>query len=988
MNAVTLINQLAEYDIRLWLEQEQLRYSAPDGAMTVELMALLRQHKSSIIAFLQQSEQTQLDIPLVDAEHDLPVSFAQQRLWFIQKLDPSSSALHIHTALDIKGALNVDRLEQACRLIIERHSILRSHYHQKNGVLLQAIQQQYNWHIQQENISADKIPHALKEDRQKTFDLHQAPLLRCTLFHLAEQHCIASLTVHHIAADGWSLGIFVQELISAYQAFSQQQTPKLPLLQRQYVDFAAWQTSTQRQQQLQQQLHYWQQQLAGVPTLDLPTTHTRKAQTDNRAGNIQRQLPAQGLLQLNKRFNSTLFSSMMALFSSLLYRYSQQADFCIGTPVAGRPASMLEPLIGCFINVLAIRCEPSGKLSFSEHLQAIKKSCNDALKHQDLPFEQVVQALNIPRDLNLTPLFNTMLSVQNAPFEHAEIAELRVEAINSEEISAQFDLKLTVQENDDQLMLAFEYKKALFAESFIQRMADHFMVLCQAACAQPEQSLQQLPLVNPDKSARLFCDQTEHSNSNQRTFNTLALLHSNFEHQATLTPNAVAVSYQETSLTYLQLNQRANQLAHHLLQQGAAQGKRIAICLERSLDLMVSLLAVLKSGAAYVPVDPDFPLQRIQHILKDSQALLCISHSKHADLFNERSHLLCLDQQAMLASLPTHNPQNIIDPSDLAYVLYTSGSTGTPKGVMIEHASLMHYLSFANQTYMAGLSASVVSSTISFDATITTLFTPFLSGKSVILCQADDHEFNDLAGFILQDTKNYLFKITPAHLDFLANRLSHVSSQAKHLFIIGGEQLLNRQLDKWLYHLAPEASYINEYGPTEATVGCCILKLDKQSTNTYRELAAVPIGKPIANTQLYILDATGQPVPQGIPGELYIAGAGLARAYLNLEDATRERFIPHALSPSQTKRLNKTGDLVRQLESGDLQYLGRLDEQVKLRGQRIELGEIEAALQSFVGIKSCAAGMVQHANDKRLMAWYEAKEPINEAALRQHIAAQ
>ena len=986
MNAVILINQLAEQDIRLWLEQEQLRYSAPDGAMTGELIALLRQYKTSIITFLQQSEKTQLAIPQVEGSDDLAVSFAQQRLWFMQKLDPHSSALHIHTALDIKGALDVGLLEQACKTIIDRHSILRSVYYQKNGVLLQSIKAHYNWQIEQQNVNSENINQAIQTDSQQSFDLSQAPLVRCTLFHLGEQHCIASLTVHHIAADGWSLGIFVQELISIYQALVNKQNHALPALQRQYADFAAWQTSDTRQNELEEQLSYWQNQLAGVPTLDLPTNKARTAQVDNRAATVQRQIPMQGIQSLNQRFNSTLFSSMMALFSSLLYRYSQQADFCIGTPVAGRPASVLEPLIGCFINVLAIRCEPDAQLSFSEYLQTIKKSCNNALKNQDLPFEQVVQALNIPRDLSTTPLFNTMLSVQNAPFEQADLADLQVEALPSEEIIAQFDLKLTVQEQGADLFFAFEYKKALFEESFIERMADHFVALCQAASAQPEQHLQQLPIFRNETATLQNGEQNNGFNATQQSFADLPLLHSNFEKHAALTPDAIAVHYQDSALSYRELNERANQLANYLVQQGAAPGQLIAICLERSLDLMVSLLAVLKSGAAYVPVDPDFPPQRIQHIINDSQALLCISHSKHAKLFDANSTLLCLDQQNDIASFATDKPQVDISANDLAYVLYTSGSTGNPKGVMIEHASLMHYLSYANHAYMADLSASVVSSTISFDATITTLFTPFLSGKSVILCQAEDAEFNDLSRFILQDDKNYLFKITPAHLDFLGNRLNKVSSQAKHCFVIGGEQLLNRQLDKWLYHLASEASYINEYGPTEATVGCCVLKVDKQSTNNYRDYAAVPIGKPIANTQLYVLDAIGQAVPQGISGELYIAGPGLARAYLNLHDATADSFTQHDFSHDHSKRLYKTGDLVRQLESGDLQYLGRLDEQVKLRGQRIELGEIEAAIQSFADIKSAAAAMVQHGDDKRLAAWYEADSAIDESALRQHIS--
>lgn len=986
MNAVTLLNELAQQDIRLWLDGEQLRYSAPDGAMTPEVIQLLRQHKPAIIQFLQQSENQQTTIPSADYSKPLPVSSAQQRLWLVQQLEPNSHALHIHTALAIKGNLNQAYLEQACFAIIQRHAILRTSYYQENGKLYQKIHEQLDWQLVEQVIAPDALEAAIQQERNQAFDLGHVPPLRCTLFKLAEQDFVLSFTVHHIAADGWSLGIFVQELVQHYQALLENKNSNVAKLERQYADFATWQISEQRQNQLKQQLDFWQKELAGVPNLSLPSSVARQTNHDNTANVLQWTIDGSAVQALNKQFGSTLFATMTTLFSILLQRYSLQHDFCIGTPVAGRSASALEPLIGCFINVLAIRCELDNTLRFSDYLLASKARCNQALAMQDVPFEQVVQSLQLPRDLSITPIFQTMISVQNTPFTYQALSGLSINELVIANAEAQFDLKLTVREDGEQIDLAFEYKKALFDPIFIQRMSAHFTALISDACSHPNKPLAELTLYPASHLSQQLSLGKQGFNDTQVALADTPIFPLAFQQQAQQTPDAIAVRNQDSQLSYQQLNQRANQLAHYLIEHGAKPGLFIGVCMQRSLDLMVSLLAVLKTGAAYLPLDPDLPENRLHFMLDDSQAQLVLCQQALQNVLPSNQTILAIEQFDGQA-YSSDNPECSIATNDLAYVLYTSGSTGNPKGVLIEHLGLYNYLDYAKQHYLSDIDASIVSSTINFDATITTLFTPLLCGKTVILTAANDEDFQQLATFIFNDTHNYLFKITPAHLELLASQHANAATQQAHYFILGGEQLLTSQVSKWLNQLTPNAQFANEYGPTETVVGCCVLSFNQRDYH-YASNAAVPIGKPIQNTHLFVLDESGNPVPQGIPGELYIANLGVARGYLNLDDKSQHNFLANRFSADSYARMYRTGDLVRQLPNGDLQYLGRIDQQVKLRGQRIELSEIEHFIQQFPGIQTCVADIRLHNEDKRLVAWYSANHAIDEDALKRLISQQ
>lgn len=975
MNIVSLLNQLAKKDIRLWLDHSQLRYNAPEGAMTADIVQQLKAAKTDIILFLQQAESQQATIPVANRQQILPVSSAQQRFWLLQQLEPSSSAFHIHTALEIKGALNAVILEQACLAVIQNQAILRTRYYQQQGKLYQAIEETSPWLLEQETIALEQLDTAIAREKNLPFDLAKAPVFRCKLFNVGSQHSVLSFTVHHIAADGWSLGIFVQELVQYYQTLAQQQPLLLHKLERQYVDFAYWQQSQERQQQIEQQLDYWVEQLRGVENLDLPTKTVRQANTESSAASHSWQLNSDVFSALNKRYQGTLFTSSMAIFSLLLQRYSSQDNFCIGTPVAGRSAaSSLESIIGCFINVLAIRCELDKELSVDQHFTAIKQSCEQALSQQDAPFEQIIQKLQLKPDLSNSPIFQVMLAVQNAPFNYQPLPNLDIAQYPDKDKQAQYDLTLFIQESDNSIYFTLEYKTALFDAAFIQRMAEHFNHLTKQALNQTEQAISTLTLSSQTQQAPELIGQ-------QKELSEINLLTKRFAELVKTQGEKIAVKHQEQNISYQELAQQADNIAAHLFEQGVKAGDFVGICLQREPQLLASILAILQLGAAYVPLDPSLPKERLQYILQDSQTKVCVSAKPYLAQIEGAAQLLCLD------NLPPLNEQTlsypIIQADNLAYLLYTSGSTGQPKGAMIEHLGLANYLNYAAEQYLTTTTAAVVSSTINFDATITSLLAPLYAGKTVVLTASDDEEFEQLAEAIFASKENLLFKITPAHLDFLYHKHSHRRSEQAHIFVIGGEQLLVSQAKRWLELLTPKALWVNEYGPTETVVGCSTYFFTQEtlSSLTY---SAVPIGKPIQNTDLLILDEDGHAVPQDIPGELYIASLGVGKGYLNLADQTQQNFLTHhhPLYP----RLYRTGDKVRLLDNGELLYLGRLDQQVKIRGQRLELNEIEAILLQQAGIQSAVVAIREHQQDKRLIAWYQSKEVVAANTLKQALA--
>jgi amino acid adenylation domain-containing protein len=905
---------------------------------------------------------------------------------------PHSSAYHIALAIHLIGNLDCSSLEQSLNVLIQRHDCLRTSISVVDGNPVQVIQAIAPMHLpileHPSSPDCQSLSNSWLEDAQTPFDLSQAPLWRTKLLRLTATHAILLLTLHHIIADGWSIGVLLQELKELYQAFSTGRSPVLPPLAIQYAAFSEWQRQWLQGEILDTQLGYWQQQLSGdPPLLNLPIDFPRPAVRSFRGKRQTLILPrslTERIKHLSQQEGTTLFMTLLTAFKTLLYRYTEQADLWVGVPIANRHQTEVEQLIGCFVNTLILRTDLSGNPTVREVLRRVRRVALDAYTHQDLPFERLVEALQPQRDLSHTPLFQVMFVFQNVPGlilqDESTVGHLpsaqpdccaseinwQVEEIDTE--SAKFDLTLFMADRGAELSATLEYNTDLFNANTITRMLGHLQILLEDIAANPDLPISNLSLLTPLERDRLLIDWQQ-----QPCSLPYSTLHQWFEAQVEQTPDAIAVVYQDESLTYRDLNQRANQLAHYLRSIGVKPEVLVGICTERSPAMVVGLFGILKAGGAYVPLDPTYPQERLMFMLRDSQSPVLVTQQRlintipSAILDIPQLTLVCLDSDwQMIAHEPSDNPDHTTTADHLAYVIYTSGSTGKPKGAMIQHRGLVNYLNWCIQAYpvQQGTGAPIHSS-ISFDMTITGLFSPLLVGRAVELLP--DGFGVDALSQVLRHKPNFsLVKITPAQLELLSHQVSSqdttIGTQA---FIIGGENLSAQSLAFW-QRLSPNTLLVNEYGPTETVVGCCVYPVP----HSLPPSGWVPIGRAIANTQLYILDSHLQLVPVGVTGELYIGGMGVARGYLHRPDLTAERFIPNPYSPQTGTRLYKTGDRARYLPDGTIECLGRTDNQVKIRGFRIELGEIEAALNQHPAIQeSLVVTREVAAADWRLIAY-------------------
>jgi amino acid adenylation domain-containing protein/non-ribosomal peptide synthase protein (TIGR01720 family) len=905
---------------------------------------------------------------------DRPLSFAQQRLWFLHQIDPHNPAYNIAMLWHFQGDLNPSILSQCLNVIVQRHEVLRTAFVSQDGQPLQILQ---DHPLQLEIVDLQSHPEATaqiqtlaRQEASTPFDLNQAPLLRATLLQINPHQSVLLLTLHHIVADGWSRGIFMREFIQLYKAFLSGQSSPLPDLSIQYPDFAFWQQQTLHPE-FQQQLTYWKQQLANLPPLNLEIgDRPRIAQPSFKSAIATHSLSPTlltALKSLSRQTGTTLFMTLLAAFKLLLHRYSGQNDFAVGIPIANRNAREIESLIGFFVNTLVIRTNLSGNPDFLTLLSRVREVTAAAYQHQDLPFAQLVEALQPQRSLNDNPLFQIMFQLQNETYQlqNALTPDLAIPnlSLRQDWIDSgytKFDLTWHLVERDQELLAVAEYRTDRFDAATIARMLGHFQILLEAIAANPHQRLSELPLLTPAEQQQIQC-----WNSPITSF-PITPIHRQFEAQVERTPDRIAVRYQDQTLTYQQLNEQANQLAHYLGTRGIVPETIVGIHLERSLPLMVGLLGILKAGAAYLPLDTSTPDDRLHFMLQDAQVKLLITDKPHASI----PSLSLTDTQ--ICHAPTYNPQVKITPENLAYIIYTSGSTGQPKGSLLSHQNLSHYLHWCIQSHVSpdGIGAPVQSS-ISFDATITSLYTPLLVGQTVELLP------NGIEALAQALMNPYSFvKLTPAHLRLLSQWLTiNPTPITPQTFILGGEALAESDLTFWRQN-SPQHRFINEYGPTEATVGCCVY----EAIAPYPQ-ASIPIGRSILNTHAHILDAYLQPVPVGIPGELYISGNGLSRGYGNRADITADRFIPN-LDKNST-RLYRTGDRARYRPDGNIDYLGRLDHQVKIRGYRIELEEIALTLQQHPHIQEAIAIATSDPNgNTRLIAYYTSPFPLSAADLR------
>ncbi|HXR66734.1 MAG TPA: amino acid adenylation domain-containing protein [Ktedonobacteraceae bacterium] len=933
----------------------------------------ITQHLQQMVTKPVLSTAEPASIPLASRSEPLPLSFAQQRMWVLEQLTRGNPLYVIPTAWRLIGPLDIASLERSFAAIVQRHESLRTVFLAQDGEPQQWIMEQVPGALPLLDFQrvdpvggTEEVRRVLEQEAQRSFDLEQGPLFHFTLLQLEDAEHLLMLSLHHSIADGASIEIVLRELSSLYPAERRGLPARLPALPIQPADFAVWQRKVLAGRFLQEQLDYWKTALQGAPLIDLPTDHPRPAIQAFQGALASVLLPLElsaRTKRLSQQNGTTLFMTLLTAFKLLLARYSGQTDIVVGTVVTSRTHVELEGVIGFLANTIVLRTDLSGDLSFVQALQRVRHNALEAYAHQETPFEKVVEALHPERDLSRSPLFQVMFALQQTPNAALTLDNLRIEPVYFEVSTAKFDLTFTVADAVEGLSCTIEYDTALFEQQSIQRLLQHWQVLLEKLVERPQQPLREIGLVSAEEYQNLL--EAWHaplpSTLNPRLF----LEH--FSQQVQVCPDAIAVCSGDAMLTYADLDAHANRLAHLLRRRGIGPDVLVGLCVPRSLEVLVALLSILKAGGAYLPLDPSYPRQRLEYMLADAQVTLVLTQQHMLERLPEsRVTYLCLDQLvASLANEACTAPHVDLRAEHLAYVIYTSGTTGRPKGTMISHGGLSNYLTWAASFYGVerGM-GSAVHSSLSFDLTVTGLFTPLLVGRRVVMVE-EATGVEALAQVLRTYGHLSLLKVTPAHLPLLDASLEQEDLAGMELtLVIGGEALTRGDLERWM-RLAPRFRYINEYGPTETVVGCSLYEVAPTES-----ALQIPIGCPIAQTQIYLLDAGLQPVPIGVIGEIYITGAGVARGYWNQPDITAERFVPDPLSRIGGARMYRSGDRARYRADGVLEYLGRVDQQVKVRGFRIELGEIEAALAQHTAVRDSVVLVREEVTgEKRLVAY-------------------
>ena len=977
MKVVEFLSYLNSLDIKLWLEGEKLRYQAPKGVMTPEIKEEIAAKKPEILDFLRAAKiptnTVDLEIIPVSRDQDLPLSFAQQRLWFLQQLSPDSHSYNLLDALRLEGNLNLLALEQSLSELIRRHEILRTTFPMVEGQPIQRIAppstvslpledlQGLSKNEQTEHLQEIAIAFSLKP-----FNLAKESLVQFKLLKLGSQEYVLLLKMHHIIYDGWSLSIFFGELSQLYAAFVRGLPSPLPELSIQYADFAVWQRQWLTGEVLERQLNYWQKQLQDAPTiLELPTDYPRPPipsfRGDGQVFRLNQDL-TQRLKRLSQESGATLFMTLLAAFFVLISRYSGQLDVLVGSPIANRNSSAIEKLMGFFANTLALRGDMSGNPSFLDLLERVKQTTLSAYAHQDLPFEMLVEKLQLNRDLSHNPLIQVMFSLQNTPQSEASLSGLKMESLPlSVELKARFDLEVNFWEVSDRLEAVWCYSTDLFAAPTINQMGQHFQNLLTAITANPNMGIFQLSMLSDAERDQLLAS----CNETQTDYSDYKCIHELFEEQVERTPNAVAVVFEGQQLTYAELNSRANQLAHYLQSLELKLEDKIGVCIERSPLMVIAILAILKAGGAYVPLDIAYPSERLAFMLENVQCPIILTQNHLSDRLPVNNSQRLIDIDSKWESITQYSPENIaskVTPNNLAYIIYTSGSTGTPKGTEVVHRNIIGFIFGVDYVQLDAHQIWLQHSSISWDALTLELWTPLLFGGRCVLYPGNVITPENLSKIIKEEGVNILW-LTCALFNLMIDTMPESLLGVKQL-ITGGETLSVAHIRRGLA-LLPKTQIINGYGPSECTVFTCCYPISKQLDEN---LASIPIGKPIGDRKVYLLDRNLQPVPVGVSGEIHVGGASVARGYLNQLALTCEKFISNPFLAGDT--LYKTGDLARYLPDGNIEYIGRIDNQVKIRGFRIELGEIESVLSQNQAVQSsCVIVREDNPGEKQLVAY-------------------
>ena len=906
-------------------------------------------------------------IPALGDELPAPLSFQQERLWLLHQFDPDSTSMNMSSVLRICGRLRLDVLERALQEIIHRHEPLRTVFVPGPDGPIQRVAPTGQFALVMEDLSriadADRgasLKRRIRQEAEHRFDLLHGPVLRIRLLRCTEEEHALTIVLHHIVADGWSIGVFAGELGALYQAFWRgDQSPLQPLPVR-YRDFSAWQRTAMPRDQLQQGVDYWRSQLSDLAVLELPTDRRRPAvPVPAQGGRYPLRFGAEVVQQLRALADSegaTLAMAAVASLQAVLARYSGQRDIAVGMPVANRNLSELEGLIGFFVNMLVIRTDFSGRPSFRQLLRQVRQTALCAYEWQQIPFQLLVDELNPERVPNRHPLFQVSLAFQNVPQIELELPELHVTRLSDDE-NSRFDIEVFLGEQDGTLAGSIAFDKRLFNAETIASMAGHWVQLLSAAVQFPDAPIAGLAMLNPEQTADVIkvCNATEVAFAVDPLGAQLAL-------RMQRSPGGVAVVCGDVRWSFAELDAYSNAVSTFLRGAGIGPEKVCAVLMERCPQMIATIVGIIRAGAGWLPLDPAHPLERLKFMVEDSRCSVVLG-SGAEQVFS--APWVAIESLLANASQAEQEPWEVADPQALAYVIYTSGSTGRPKGSEITHAGLLNYLAWATREYEAAEgSGAPLHSSIAFDLTITSLFPALLAGRPVVLVPESDGS-GGLASAMQRWPGSSPLKLTPAHMSVINNLISPAEApECSRVFVIGGEQLLPAHVAFWRRN-APGTRLINEYGPTETVVGCCIHEV----TDADLDGEAIPIGRPIANTRLYVLDCELQPVPNGVPGELWIAGAGLARGYRFRPALTAHAFMPDPFSTAG-ERMYRTGDRVRRRLDGVLEFLGRMDDQVKLRGYRVERGEIEASLASHPAVHEVVVDIREDKpGDQRLVAY-------------------
>jgi len=901
-------------------------------------------------------------------------SSAQRSLWFLDQLAPGGSVYNLHNSTRLSSALNVAALERSVNEIVRRHEALRTTFKAVDGELFQVVTESLGFalpvtdlrHLPEPELEEEAVRISTQE-AHRPFDLAKGPLLRASMLRMGEEDYILLLTMHHIVCDFWSMNVFQEELSTLYEAFCAGQPSPLPELPIQYGDYAEWERQWLEGPVARTHLAYWKKQLADLQSLKLPTDWPRPAVPSFLGAGRDFWLPEPlytALLKLSHQEKVTLFITMLAAFQTLLYRYTGQDDIAVGTPVANRNRAEVEQLVGFFVNSLVMRTDLSGNPSFRQLLARVRETALDAYAHQELPFENVVRELKPERGVDHNPLFQVHFQLFSDMEADDTPDPLIGEPLDIEAGTAKFDLAMDLSEYPDGIWAHLEYSTDLFGEGTIAKMEGHFRTLLEGIAADPDRQLSELPLMSESELQQVLVDWNDTETEYPRGM----CLHQLFEAQAGRTPDNVALVFQQEQLTYEALNRQANQLAHYLQSLGVGPETLVAICAERSPQMIIGLLGILKAGGAYLPLDPSYPRERLRFILEDAQPGILLTQKRLIERIPNRPpkcFLFDANWNRVVCCSET-NPVSGVVPRNLAYVIYTSGSTGKPKGVMVHSQAVCNHLLWMQAAFpLTEADRVLLKYSFNFDASICEIFGPLIVGARLIITEPAGHW--DISRFIqlLMEQQITVLDVVPSMLQALLEERRFSACHSLRQVTSGGEPLSVELRDRFFSQM--DAQLNNVYGPTEATIGATSWTCQPGDSRQ-----CVPIGRPIANTQIYLLDSHLNPVPVGVPGELCIGGDGVARGYLNRPELTSEKFIPSPFSNQPEARLYKTGDLARYLPEagGSIEYLGRIDGQVKVRGYRIELGEIENTLAQHSSVRACAVMPIEDQSGHTRLAAY------------------